>query len=286
MSTWIIGDLHGCAASFRALRKTLNFDSSHDTLVFVGDLVNRGSGSLETLRWVVEHQHCVRTVLGNHDIHLLWCALGAGTPHGRDTILEILQAPDAPTLIDWLRAQPFAQMIGNAGEALVVHAGIHPHWRVEDALRWSDRLQAQLQAPDAGAFLDRMRQARDAPPTDRHAFVAMDVLTRMRTLKRSDLSLDMTYNNTLQNIPPHLVPWFDVPSEHPRPRAVFSGHWAALGFHQSPPYIALDSGCVWGNGLTAWRLEDGYHVFQPAIDPPVIQSDGQRSKQERIFPKQ
>lgn len=303
MSTWIIGDLHGCAASFRALRDTLNFDETRDTLVLVGDLVNRGSGSLETLRWIVEHKHCVRTVLGNHDIHLLWCALGSGTPHGRDTLLEILQAPDAHVLIQWLRAQPFAQIIGDAvtgdtvtgdtvtgdtvtGDALVLHAGIHPHWRVKDALHWSDRLQAQLQAPDAGAFLDRMREERAEHPDDHAAFEAMDVFTRMRVLERSDLSLNTTYSNTLENIPEHLVPWFRVQSEHPRPRAVFSGHWAALGFHQEPPYIALDSGCVWGNGLTAWRLEDGHHVFQPAIDPPVTQSDGQRSEQQRVFPKQ
>lgn len=282
MSTWIIGDLHGCAASFRALRDRLNFDETRDTLVFVGDLINRGSGSLQTLRWVVEHKHCVRTVLGNHDIHLLWCALGKGTPHGRDTLLDILQAPDAPALIQWLRAQPFAQIIGGA---LIVHAGIHPRWRIEDALRWSDKLQKQLQAPDAGTFLDRMRRSRDEHPSDHAAFEAMDILTRMRALKRSDLSLDTTYTNTLQNVPEHLVPWFRVQSEHPRPPAVFSGHWAALGFHQEPPYIALDSGCVWGNGLTAWRLEDGHHVFQPAIDPPVTQSDGQRPEQERVFPK-
>lgn len=273
MSTWIIGDLQGCAASFGALRKKIAFDPSRDVLHLVGDLVNRGPASLDTLRWVFEHRHCVHTVLGNHDLHLLWCALGSGTPHGRDTLLDILHAPDADELIDWLRTQPLLRVLE---DAVIVHAGIHPTWRIASALEKATAAQRQLQSTHAGDFLDRMRAQNPQNQSEAEIFQDLDILTRMRTLYRADLSLNTRYAGTLENIPSDAVPWFQVPSQHPRPLPIFFGHWAALGVHQHPPYHALDSGCVWGNSLTAWRLEDGTIVQQPAIDPPVEQTDGQR----------
>lgn len=273
MSTWIVGDLHGCGESFAALRDAIKFDPNHDTLVLVGDLVNRGPTSLETLRWIVAHAHCVQAVLGNHDLHLLWCALGAGMPRGRDTLYDILHAPDAEALISWLRAQPFARQVG---DALIVHAGLHPNWSVEETLRHSDTIQGILNSPGAGRFLDRMRARLHDQPNDAEHFAIIDVLTRMRTLDRRTHTLNDTYSGTLAELPANLIPWFRVPSPHARPSNVFFGHWAALGFHQEGPYIGLDSGCVWGRGLTAWRLEDRKCVYQNAVDSKVQHADGER----------
>ncbi len=263
MSTWIIGDLQGCGKSFSALRDNIAFQQEKDTLILVGDIVNRGPTSLETLRWVVEHQHCVQTVLGNHDIHLLWCALGNGQPRGRDTLDEILEAPDRHELIEWLRQQP---LILNLPQAVVVHAGLHPTWSLAHAYKWAQHIHAMLTGDEAGDFLDRMRA--DAPQNDHEQRVmdALDVLTRMRALNRNDLRPNFGYNGTLNKVPSELVAWFLVPAQHARPPHVFFGHWAALGFHTYGPYVGLDSGCVWGNGLTAWCLEDGRQVFQPAVD--------------------
>ena len=63
----------------------------------MGDLVNRGPQSLETLRRVKELQESGRAqcLLGNHDLHLLAVAAGHGNVHRRDTITPILEAPDA-----------------------------------------------------------------------------------------------------------------------------------------------------------------------------------------------
>src|SRR5699024_9381915 len=143
MSTWIIGDLQGCADSFEALRTAIHFDPARDTIYLVCDLVNRGPASLYTLRWVFQHQHCVFPVLGNHDLHLLWCALGRRVPNGRDTLAEILQAPDRDELIACLQKQP---LIRQWNDALMVHAGIHPQWSIHEAIQRANAAQAKLQS--------------------------------------------------------------------------------------------------------------------------------------------
>ena len=98
-----IGDLQGCLESLEELLTQLPQDAE---LLFVGDLVNRGPQSLQTLRFVKNLGSRARSILGNHDLHLLAVAAGAGEMHKKDTIADILSAPDRDELINWLRNQP------------------------------------------------------------------------------------------------------------------------------------------------------------------------------------
>ncbi|MBX4413510.1 metallophosphoesterase, partial [Escherichia coli] len=50
MSTYLIGDVHGCYDELIALLAQVEFDPRRDTLWLTGDLVARGPGSLEVLR--------------------------------------------------------------------------------------------------------------------------------------------------------------------------------------------------------------------------------------------
>ena len=57
--------------------------------------------------------------------------------------------------------------------------------------------------------------------------------------------------------PPQLIPWFHVPDRKTANEKIIFGHWAALNGQTDTPYVyALDTGCVWGNCLTAMRLDD------------------------------
>ncbi|WP_176234285.1 metallophosphoesterase, partial [Burkholderia cepacia] len=119
---------------------------SDDTpLWFAGDLVNRGPASLATLREVIALGERRVAVLGNHDLHLLAAAAGIRQLKAGDTLAEILEAPDAEALLEWVRQRPFAHF--EHGK-LMVHAGLLPQWDVTLALELADELQRALRAPD------------------------------------------------------------------------------------------------------------------------------------------
>ena len=130
MSTYAIGDIQGCFGSFLRLLETCHFDPAVDRLWLVGDLVNRGPRSLETLRFVRDLGEAAVTVLGNHDLSLLMAAEGFGKRGKGDTFDDVLNAPDREDLLSWLRHRPLCHV--EDGFCLV-HAGLLPQWTPDRA---------------------------------------------------------------------------------------------------------------------------------------------------------
>ena len=103
MTDYVVGDIQGCFEDLISLLDKIDFDPSKDRLIAAGDIVNRGPKSLETLRYCMALGDAFAMVLGNHDLHLLAIAHGVRDPTPKDTISEILEAPEAEELLDWLQ---------------------------------------------------------------------------------------------------------------------------------------------------------------------------------------
>ena len=67
--TLIIGDVHGCLDETGSLLDLLDYRQSHDRLIFVGDLINRGPNSMGVLELIAKLN--ADFVLGNHELGFL-----------------------------------------------------------------------------------------------------------------------------------------------------------------------------------------------------------------------
>jgi bis(5'-nucleosyl)-tetraphosphatase (symmetrical) len=256
MATWVVGDVHGCLEPLERLLEAMEWRAGEDRLVLVGDLVNRGPRSLETLRWLAEQGDGAEAVLGNHDLHLLARAAGVSGPRDGDTLDSVLDAPDREELLDWLRRRP---MLWNEGRHVVVHAGLSPHWSLDRARELARGLEEQLRADD---WLDRVRALWSLRKTrwcddlegDQALASALSLFTRLRMV-RPDGRAKFTFWDAPEAAPEALSPWFEQ-SPVPREHHVIFGHWAMLGIRELAGATCLDGGCVYGGRLAAMRLED------------------------------
>jgi bis(5'-nucleosyl)-tetraphosphatase (symmetrical) len=265
MATYAIGDVQGCASELKKLLGKIRFEAKHDRLWFVGDLVNRGPRSLEVLRLVKDLGEAAVSVLGNHDLHLLSCAYDVREPKNGDTFTDVLEAKDRDELIAWLLARPF---LYREGDYLLVHAGLHPTWDADTAESLAAELQQALRKDTEGTL--RALRSKDAPPKwstglrggDRLRAIAA-VVTRIRTCT-ADGTLCPQFSGPPEEAPHGCRAWFEWPGAYGEDVTVVCGHWAALGLRIEPHVIATDTGCVWGQALTAVRLDDGAIFQQPA----------------------
>jgi len=95
------------------LLDAVGFHSRRDTLVPVGDMVNKGPDSPGVLRLL--RRHGAEPVLGNHD--LAWLRR---------------ERAEFPKLAKWLEQQPIARIFD---DVIAVHAGLHPSWKEKDLFR-------------------------------------------------------------------------------------------------------------------------------------------------------
>ena len=262
MARYAIGDIQGCKASLDRLLALIAFSPSRDELWLVGDLVNRGPRSLDVLRWARELGSVVTTVLGNHDLHLLARAAGATGAKRRDTLDDVLAAPDCDALMDWLRTRPLVHVDRTH---LLVHAGLHPAWTAADARARAAEIEHELAAPTWRAFLaathggSTPRWDAKLGGGDRWRAI-LAYLVRARMLK-PDGRIVADYDGPPAGAPSGTLPWFAMPKAAWTTHTVVFGHWAALGLDLGKHHVALDTGCVWGKSLTAFRIDDR-SVFQ------------------------
>jgi bis(5'-nucleosyl)-tetraphosphatase (symmetrical) len=258
MAVYAIGDLQGCYTELRQLLDTLRFDTAHDRLWFVGDLVNRGPESLECLRFVRSLGDGAVVTLGNHDLSLLLIMAGVKqlTPH--HTVGDILRADDRDGLFDWLRRRPLLHHDPEF-DYVMVHAGLPPQWDLATAKNCARELETVLRGEDYLEYFRNMygdkpdRWSEDLRGVERWRFIT-NCFTRMRyCTAEGRLDLDAKARPGKQD--KNLLPWFQVPGRRNADTRILFGHWSTLGLARENNVVSLDTGCVWGGALTAMRID-------------------------------
>ena len=269
MAVYAIGDLQGCFEPLERLLAKIRFDRTRDRLWFVGDLVNRGPDSLRCLRFVRSLGEAAVTVLGNHDLHLICVAEGVEKAKRRDTLEDVLAAPDRDELVDWLRHRPLMHV---EDAAVLVHAALLPEWTVSRARSLAAEVESALRGREYRALLQRMygdepdRWRDDLRGMDRLR-VIINAMTRLRVCD-DDGAMVLRFKGEPGEASDEWTPWFDVPGRRSRDHLIICGHWSALGVRVRDDLASLDAGCVWGRSLTALRLEDRklFEVRCPATE--------------------
>lgn len=267
MATYVIGDIQGCYKPLRRLLKSVDFQPGHDALWCVGDLINRGPKSLDTLRYLRDINDSATIVLGNHDLHFLalYYECTPDFASNRHTLESLLAAPDCGELADWLRHKPLAHYdcLTSGPEPryyLMVHAGVAPQWTLQKTLNLAAEVELALRGKHFRDYLKGMYG--DAPSRWKNSLTGADrlrvitnYLTRMRFCDaQGDLNLQI--KEAANKAPTGFSPWFEFEQITPAADILF-GHWAALEGVTGKPHVhALDTGCVWGRELTMMRLED------------------------------
>ncbi len=262
MATYVIGDLHGCFDQLQQLLDLINFDPNHDHLWFTGDLINGGPKPVEVLRFIKslgERQICV---LGNHDLTLLSIGIGKNivTNDRTNGFEPVLNAPDRDELLAWLQSRPLVHFDQNL-KILLVHAGVLPQWSLSEILSYAKEVETVLRTETMHDFY--LNMFGNMPDTwddnlsgwPRIRFF-VNCFTRMRFCNTVG-KLDLFSKGTVNDAPPGFAPWFTLPNIRDNDLKIIFGHWSALlgktGVHNM---VALDTGCVWGNYLTALCLND------------------------------
>ena len=256
MAVYCVGDVQGCDAPLGRLLAEIDFSPSRDTLFVLGDLVNRGPASAQVLRRLMALGNAVQCVLGNHDLHLLAVAAGVSRTKPLDTLDHLLQAPDRPALLDWLRHQRLAIW---QHDVLMVHAGVLPSWSVAQTLALAAEVETVLRGPDLSHFLQQMYGNtpdawNDALSGADRLRAVVNALTRLRFCT-ADGVMEFASKEGAGSAPPGFMPWFDVPGRQTANVTVAFGHWSTLGKLQRQDVWALDTGCVWGGCLSAAKLK-------------------------------
>ena len=149
----IIGDVHGCFAELELLLKELGYRKSAEaaeggsagivhpqgrSLVFVGDLIDRGPDPVGVLRLVMALSKAgtARCVIGNHDDKLRRKLIGRNVQmlHGlAETYAQLQKQPAAfrEEVKQFLAGLP-SHVLLDSGNLVVAHAGLRHDWHGQD----------------------------------------------------------------------------------------------------------------------------------------------------------
>lgn len=266
MTTYCIGDVHGCYNELCALLDKINFNKDSDNLIFTGDLIGRGPEPSKTLDFILSLKDKATTVLGNHDLHFLACAYNLIKPKEKDNLNEVLQSKKLKSYIDFYLSKSFLY-VDKSKTLAVVHAGLYPLWSFKECKAYAkilddvfhDSLTREMLLLNMySQEIKSKMPSVDGLPLWRFL---VNAFTRMRlSSKHGCLDYKLSSIDPNDALALDLYPWFDlghVGRGKNKQYTVVFGHWAALnGKCKKEHIIALDTGCVWGGKLSCYNVNE------------------------------
>ncbi|MBM4222268.1 MAG: symmetrical bis(5'-nucleosyl)-tetraphosphatase [Gammaproteobacteria bacterium] len=274
MKIWVIGDIHGCYRSLMALLEQLQLNSD-DVVISIGDLINRGPDSESVLKLFSENAQ-FDSIIGNHELAFIrW--FHSDRSRKIDDFEHIARQPYAERWLSWMRNRDVLKKIENT---YLVHAGLWPHWTLEQNQEHADTLKYWIQSASQEDFdqIGSMFDLAITEPLKSEPYLLqisfyINVFLHMRFINVDDKSLHLARKD-IPGLGEESIfesqPWYMIDSQFEKklPKVVF-GHWASLGGVSGPWYTGIDTGCVWGKGLTAYEVYSGLIKFQPALDKHI-----------------
>ena len=274
MSTYAVGDIQGCYDVLARGLDKLKFDQAKDTLLCVGDLVNRGPDSLKVINLLKSLENKCVTVLGNHDIHLISMIYGIRTPKNLDTVDDILSCSNKQDIADWLRHKPL-MVVDKKQRFVLAHAGIYPWWTLKQAQEQANEVESILKSEKACISL--LKKVYGNSPnqwdnsltkTARHRFI-MNAFTRMRFCGSSK-RLNLNESGYSGKVRKNRIPWFNINNPSLNEYRIIFGHWSALGLLNNANHLGLDTGCVWGRHMTFAKIPKKSASLKPIKKSSLI----------------
>ncbi len=269
MATYFIGDIQACFDEFILLLEQIEFDHQQDHLYLVGDLIGRGPKPKETLDYLIAHQSSIHPVLGNHDLHFLAVANNIKSNKENDNFTPLLASTKLNDYVNYLRKQPLIRHLED-DELIVCHAGLTPQWSLATAITQARHVNAELTSSRYKSLLEAMYNNiadwRQCKTQQERLIFTINALTRMRYCNEQGHLEFITKVAPKENSDQTLTPWFNQQHSLLSDQKIVFGHWASiLGNTNHPQFIALDTGCLWGNWLTCWRYEDNRFFDQKSL---------------------
>ncbi len=231
--------------------------------------MNRHLRAADIFYWVPFWNNFLRVMFPSNDLHLLARAAGVAKAKKRDTLDEVLAAPDRDELIGWLRRRPLVHV---ADGFLMVHAGVHMAWSLAEVEGFAREFAAALRGPGwatwVASTLGKAPSWRPHRTGDERVRAILGYLVRARMCTADGDALH-DFDGAPAEAPPGALPWYALAPRALREHVAVFGHWAAHGTRVTERIIATDSACVWGGALTAVRLDDRAVFAVPAVEPPA-----------------
>jgi serine/threonine protein phosphatase 1 len=141
MKIFAIGDIHGCLDQLQRLHRKIPVDPANDTLVFIGDYIDRSNGSPDVVDYILGLKKTYQKMIclcGNHESMLLKYLDGVdeemylfngGAMTLKDYGISLLDPPrirKAKIPADHLRFYESLLPYYETDQYLFVHAGLRP----------------------------------------------------------------------------------------------------------------------------------------------------------------